>query len=88
MAALLISASSIFILSLFVLFKDPRKKINRVFAFYSICIVLWSFGQAYYISAINTFESVLGSVIFHAGAIFISSAFVHFVYTLLKLDKI
>jgi two-component system NtrC family sensor kinase len=87
LAALLISASSILILTLFVFFKDPRKKINRVFAFYSFCIVLWSFGQAYYISAINTFDSVFGSVIFHSGAIFISSAFVHFVYTLLKLDK-
>ncbi len=87
LAALLITAASILILALLVLFKDPRKKINRTFAFYSACIVLWSFGQAYHISAINTFESVFGTVIFHSGAIFISSAFVHFVYTLLKLDK-
>ncbi len=84
LAALLISAASIFILALFVLLKAPRKKINRTFAFYSSCIVLWSFGQAWYI----TFESVFGAIMFHAGAIFISSAFVHFVYTLLKLDKI
>lgn len=88
LAALLITTASILILALFVLFKDPRKKINRTFAFYSFCIVLWSFGQAYYISAINTFESVFGAIIFHSGAIFISSAFVHFVYTLLKLDKV
>ena len=84
MAALLISAASMLILALFVLLKAPRKKINRTFAFYSFCIVLWSFGQAWYI----TFESVFGAIIFHAGAIFISSAFVHFVFTLLKLDKI
>ena len=87
LAALLISAACVSLLALFVLFKDPQKKINRVFAFYSFCIVLWCSGQAYYMSSINTFESVLGAVIFHSGALCISSAFVHFVYTLLKLDK-
>jgi signal transduction histidine kinase len=84
MVSLLISAASMLILALFVLLKAPRKKINRTFAFYSFCIVLWGFGQAWYI----TFESVFGAIMFHSGAIFISSAFVHFVYTLLKLDKI
>ncbi len=87
-AALLISAVSFLGLALFVLLKDSRKNINRAFAFYSFCIVLWSSGQAYYISSISTVASSLRAFILCSGAIFIAAAFVHFVYTLLRLDKL
>ncbi len=87
LVALLISSASILVLALFVLFKDPRRYVNRIFTFYSVCIVLWSLGQAYLISSTDPVDISIAAVLLIAGAILIAPAFVHFVYSLLKPDN-
>jgi len=86
--ALLTTSCALFILGLFVYFKGRHKTVNITFTFYSLCIAIWSLGQAYHNSAADRITAIFWARYFHAGVIFISTVFVHFTLTLLGIDAL
>jgi signal transduction histidine kinase len=86
--ALLTTSCTLFVLAVFVYLKNRKGEVNKAFVFYSLCITIWSLGQALHNSATDKFMAIFWARYFHAGVIFISTAFVHFTLTLLELDKI
>lgn len=86
--ALLTTSCALVILAPFVYFKGRNKAVNITFTLYSLCIVIWGLGQAYHNSATDRITAIFWARYFHAGVIFISTAFVHFTLTLLGIDAL
>ena len=87
LVALYATALSVLILAIFVYLRSPQKTLNKAFAFYSVCIAIWSFGQALHISATDMGDAVFWARFFHGGVCFISTGFVHFALALTNQQK-
>ncbi|MFH1287885.1 MAG: histidine kinase N-terminal 7TM domain-containing protein [bacterium] len=85
---LLTTSSTVFLLACFVYFKNSHKTVNQTFTFYSLCIVIWSLGQAYHNSATNRIDAIFWARFFHVGVFFISTGFLHFTLVLLDINQL
>jgi len=61
---------------------NPRKNLNRVFAFYSICIATWSLAEGFLINASNKTSAEFWTTLEWAGVSFIAPSFLHTVILL------
>lgn len=84
--ALFTTSVILFILAIFVYLKGRHKTVNATFSLYSLCIAIWSLGQAYHNSATDRLMAIFWARYFHAGVIFISTSFVYFTLALLGED--
>jgi len=85
----LLTSFTAFILAAFIYFKNRKKKINRIFALYSLIIAVWSFCQGLLFYAQNPQDkamALLWARLLHCSAFFIPTLFLHFV--LIFLDEI
>ena len=83
----LITAVCSLALGIFVISKDKKVPINRIWLLFMVAVAIWSFGVA-----MKTFASDRSVIAFwvkflHAGAIFIPIFFLHFVLMLLNYEK-
>lgn len=85
--AYIVTSLTLFLLGTFVLLKDIKRKVYRTFAIYCYATALWSGGAAYAVIAPDKTTAFIWTRIFHSGVIFITPCFVHFVYSLLQIDK-
>jgi serine phosphatase RsbU (regulator of sigma subunit) len=84
----LASGSVILILvAAFVYLNNPKNKINRIFALYSLAIAIWSGCEAYSITAPTKALGLLGWRINHLGVAFIPAFFLHFMSLLFDIEK-
>jgi len=74
-------------MGIFVLAKNPKKVINRTFAFYSFAIAWWSFCQIWLIACDKRLTALIWTRIEQVGVFFIPTFFVHFVISLLNIKN-
>jgi len=84
--ALLITGLVHLALALIVLSKGITKRLNQTYALYSICIAIWSIFEAFGITRQSETLALWLWRLNHAGVIFITIFFVHFVYILLNIQ--
>ncbi|MFA6217126.1 MAG: ATP-binding protein [Candidatus Omnitrophota bacterium] len=82
-STLLTSLTTLF-LALFVFIKNPKAKLNRIFALYSFSISIWSFFVSIHGFTRNQETSIFAAHALHIGAAFIPVTFVHFVLVFLN----
>jgi len=85
--ALLTTAITLFLLAVFVYFKDRKNKINRTYTFFVLSAFLWSFGEARLIIAQTEQAAYFWNYICNLGIFFIGTGYVHFVLTFLGIDN-
>ena len=83
----LINFTGILILAFFVLFKNPRSKVNIRFFIFNLTVAGWAFGYIFWPLAKNAQEVLFWFRVLHASSTFISITFFHFVISLLNLKK-
>lgn len=74
-------------IGIFVYWKNPGEKLNRIFAYYSWSISWWSFCQIWLIACDEKITSLIWTRIEQVGVFFIPTFFVHFVVIFLKLKN-
>ncbi len=82
--ALIVTAATHLVLSVFVYLRGPKRLTNVTYALYSLAIAWWSFFEAYSITTPNQATALLLWRVNHVGVIFIPIFFVHFVTSLLE----
>lgn len=85
--ALLTTAFTLFLLALFVYFKDRKNKINITYATFILSAFLWTFGEAFLIVAPTKEIAIFWNRVCNFGIFFIATGFVHFILTLLQIDN-
>lgn len=83
----LVTAWSSLFLGAFVLFRNPKKMVNRTFSLWTFCVFIWATGYWKLIVVPDEKEALFWVRVAHVGAIFIPVLFVHIVCTLLNLPK-
>lgn len=73
-------------LCLFVISRNLKKRINQVFALYSLSLALWSIFEAWGISTTNSSLALLLWRINHIGVIFIPIFLTHFTFLFLNIQ--
>jgi len=86
--AFFITSITLFILALFVYFKNRQKIINRTFVFYTLCAAFWSLGHGFHVMATTKSEALFWARFMHFGIVFISTGFLHFTLSLLDLNRL
>ena len=83
----LFNATTSLVLCWFVFTRNPDKLVNRTFAFFSFCVATWAFFHFLW----QFQHDAKGALFCHralmAGAIFIPSAYLHFVCALLGIER-
>lgn len=76
-----------FLLGIFVFLKNPRKRLNIIYALFLIFYSLWIFSDFFYNTRLIDFlDPTLTVRISHIGAVFIPVLFLHFVFEVTKKD--
>ncbi|MFN7170858.1 MAG: ATP-binding protein [Candidatus Omnitrophota bacterium] len=71
-------------IGLFVFFKNPKREVNRKFAFLSICIGSWSFGSFLLNTIPNRIVGIWALRFSYLFAVFLLPAFLNFVYAIIQ----
>lgn len=85
--ALWTTAITTFLLGFFILSKDKRSLVNRVFFFYSFSIFFWSFSEIWGIACTQKMTALIWTRVEQVGVFFIPTLFVHFVFSLLQINN-
>lgn len=80
----LVTAVATFVLAIFVITRNAKSRVYRIFAFYSFSITIWSSCVAIHGFATNEAISLLAAHLLHIGASLIPVTFIHF--TLIFID--
>ncbi len=83
----LFTAITTFTMAVFVLSRNPRSKLYRIFFLYTISISAWSFPYAFMANVPTKQAGLILGHAFNFGVSFISPFFIHFVYILLDVEK-
>lgn len=83
----LFTAITTFTMAVFVLSRNPRSKLYRLFFLYTISISAWSFPYSFMANAPSKQIGLILGHVFNFGVSFISPFFVHFVYILLDVES-
>ena len=83
----LLTAVTTLTLAIFVLSRNPKSKLYRIFFLYTISISAWSFPYAFMANAPTEELALLLGHSFNFGVSFICVLFVHFVLILLEVDE-
>lgn len=86
--SLLLTSILTLILGSFVYLKNRKARVNRIFFFFSLSIVIWSFFQVKMSFAATGSMALFFSRVEHFGVIIIPALFLRFVYILLELDAL
>jgi len=75
----LLNALSSTVLGILVYIKNPRRSINKSFAFFSVFVALWGYCYFFWLTCHTEQASLLWSRLLMAAAIFIPPSYLHFV---------
>jgi len=83
--SLVLTSLTTLVLGILVFLKNPRRRVNKIFALYSFSIAWWSFWQIGLVASVDRTQALLWARIEQIGVFFIPSLFVHFVLSLLEV---
>src|SRR5438093_662307 len=69
---------------LFVWIKGSRKPLHSLWAFFCVCVGLWSYGLGKEVSASSLHASIAWMIVSYLGSILIPAVYLHFVMLLLN----
>lgn len=85
--ALWVTAITTFCIGIFVYWKNPKARLNRIFALYSWSISWWGFCQIWLVACDSRVTALIWARIEQVGVFFIPTLFIHFVITFLGLKN-
>lgn len=83
----LVTSITTFLLAVFVLFINWKKRLNKYFAFYTLSISIWAFSVFMHSPSLSGENAIFWGKLLHVGAIFIPLFFLYFTFELLNIIK-
>jgi len=75
------------ILGLLVFFKNPRRKLNRLYTLFSFSVVFWAISYGFWLLAKNYETGLFWARMLNFGSLFIPIFFAHWILTFLEIEK-